>query len=44
MEYKILEDSNKGDLDEVHNFVKENYEKHKKQGVRWLLLQAKAKM
>ena len=28
-EYRILEDVNKDTLDEVHNFVKENINKHK---------------
>ena len=40
MEYKILEDSNKGNLDEIHSFLEKNYTKHKGVGIRWLLLPA----
>jgi hypothetical protein len=40
LEYRILEDTNKGSLEEVHSFVRENYAKHKEQNVRWLLLPA----
>lgn len=35
-EYKVLADENKGTLDDVHNFVVENYEKYK--NARWILL------
>ena len=40
LEYKILEDSNKGNLDEVHTFLNERYSKYKGTGIRWLLLPA----
>ena len=40
LEYKILEDSNRGNLDEVHTFLNERYSKHKGTGIRWLLLPA----
>ncbi len=40
MEYKILEDVNKGTLDEVHTFLEETYYKHIGSGIRWLLLPA----
>ena len=38
LEYKILEDSNKGSSREVHRFVDEKFHKHNRSGVRWLLL------
>lgn len=44
MEYCVLEDVNRGSLEEVHKFLDKNYEKHNKQGVRWLLLPASIKM
>ena len=40
LEYKVLEDSNKGNLSEVHRFVDENFHKHYRNGVKWLLLPA----
>ena len=40
LEYRILEDSNKGSVDEVNIFLKDNYSKHKGVGIRWLLLPA----
>lgn len=40
LEYKIVEDVNKGSLDDVHKFLDENYEKHHGNGIRWLLLPA----
>lgn len=40
LEYKVLEDSNQGSLSEVHKFVDENFHKHNRNGVKWLLLPA----
>lgn len=36
MEYHVLEDVNRGSLQEVHEFIKERYEKHK--GAKWIML------
>ena len=36
MEYKILEDVNRGTLDEIHEFVSRKMNKHI--GAKWLLL------
>lgn len=41
-EYKILEDTNKSSLTEVHNFLDENYQKHHGSGVKWILFPATA--
>lgn len=41
-EYRILEDVNKGSLDEVHAFVQENFDKH--YGAKWILLPCVVKM
>ena len=35
-EYEVLEDVNKGTLEEVHSYVKQNIHKHK--NAKWLLL------
>lgn len=35
IEYRVLEDVNKGSLDEVHEFIKERFEKHK--GAKWMM-------
>lgn len=42
LEYRVLEDSNHSDLDSVHKFVTQNFEKHK--GAKWILLQCSCKM
>lgn len=39
-EYRVLEDTNKGSLTEVHKFVDENYYKHYGNNVKWLLMPA----
>lgn len=36
MEYQVLEDVNRGNLDEVHEFVTQMYEKHI--GSKWMLI------
>lgn len=36
-EYEVLEDVNRGTLDEVHDYVKENIHKHK--SGKWILIQ-----
>ena len=36
MEYRILEEANRGNLQEVHEFIKERYDKHK--GAKWMML------
>lgn len=38
LEYRILVDENKENLEEVHKFVKNNF--HKYQNAKWLLLPA----
>ena len=40
-EYKVLEDTNKKNLDELHKFLEDNYHKHTGAGVRWIILPAK---
>lgn len=40
LEYEILEDTNKGDLYELHKFLTENWRKHCTNGVKWILLPA----
>lgn len=35
-EYKVLEDVNRGSLEEVHEYVKENIKKYK--NAKWMLL------
>ena len=41
-EYQVLEDSNHSDLESVHEFVAQNFEKHK--GAKWILLPYSCKM
>ena len=41
-EYQILEDSNHSDLESVHEFVTQKFEKH--QGAKWILLPCSCKM
>lgn len=36
MEYHVLEDVNRGNLDEVHEFVTQRYHKHI--GAKWMLI------
>lgn len=35
-EYEVVEDVNRGTLDEVHDFVKKNIHKHK--SAKWMLI------
>lgn len=35
LEYKVLEDANRSNLQEVHEFIAARYEKHK--GARWIM-------
>ena len=41
-EYEVLEDVNRGTLDEVHDFVKENI--HKYDSAKWILIPHSMKM
>ncbi len=44
LEYEVIEDTNKGNLDELHNFLVENWYKHCRNGVKWILSSATVKI
>ena len=41
LEYKVLEDKNVGNLNELFQFLDSKYPQHIKNGIRWLLLPSK---
>ena len=44
IEYKILEDVNRGTIEDVNSFLKESVSQHVGNGIRWLLLPATVTM
>lgn len=40
LEYEVLEDTNKGNLNELHKFLIENWHKYCRNGVKWILIPA----
>lgn len=42
MEYQVLEEANRGNLDEIQEFVNSRFDKHK--GARWILMPCTCKI
>ncbi len=41
LEYKVLEDKNLGNLEDVHKYVKEHIDTHHPESTKWMLMPIK---